>query len=367
MRSLRKWISLIGVLLLTACDGGSGSGGSDTETTPTPPAPVLSVSAYYYTDPPAASDMEWFVRYLQAFALARDAGATGQFQSYRWSELEPHVGQYNQAKLSEFASTMQSAQQNGLTQLLGIQIINTVKREVPAELATTAWNDPAMINALRNLFNQLLPHMHGRVHYLSIGNEVDPYFFNGRMNEMPAYAELFSTVRTHLRPHMPTLNVGITVTAGGWLGSNVQSLLDLQQNADVMITTYYPLNADFSVQPPTAPAADFPALLQLAGNKPLVLQEVGYPSATLLGSSEAAQAEFIHQVFAAWRDSDGRVPFLNLFLLHDFASALVDELVIYYGSNNTNFRAYLDTLGLRHRNNSDKPAWQAVRSEMNTD
>lgn len=364
MRSMRGWMAAITGMLLVACDGG-GSGSSGADAAPAAPAPVLSISAYYYTEPAAASPGEWLLRYLQAFELAQDAGATGQFQSYRWSELEPQVGQYNQARLAEFASAMQSAEQNGLTQLVGIQIINTVRREVPAELAATAWDDPAMINALRNLFDQLLPSMQGRVRYLSLGNEVDVYFLAGRQAELPAYATLFSQMRNHVRPQLAGVQTGITITAGGWLGSNVQAWLDLTQQADVMIATYYPLNSDFSVQPPTAPAADFPALLQLAGNKPLVLQEVGYPSSPVLGSSTAQQAEFIHQSFAAWRNSEGRIPFLNLFLLHDFATALVDELVLYYGSNDPLFRAYLDSLGLRNRDNTDKPAWQAVREQMN--
>ncbi|HVL01728.1 MAG TPA: hypothetical protein VM553_18040, partial [Dongiaceae bacterium] len=70
--------------------------------------------------------------------------------------------------------------------------------------------------------------------------------------------------------------------------------------------------------------------------------------------------EFIHQAFAAWRNSNHRIPFLNLFLLHDFDSDLVDSLASYYGSSDPAFRAYLDSLGFRHRNNTDKPAWPAV-------
>ncbi|AUM12982.1 hypothetical protein [Ketobacter alkanivorans] len=353
-------LTLIATLLLLACGGGSSDPASEAPQPPQSQPGVLSISAYYYTEP-AVTGSDLLQRYLQAFQMVQDAGATGQFQSYRWSELEPIVGVYN--KLSDFSSTMNSAQQNNLTQLLGLQVINTVTREVPAGLGATAWDDPAMINAFTGLLDQLLPSMQGRVTYLSIGNEVDVYFENARMDELAAYKTFVSAIQTYLENRLPQAQLGITVTAGGWLGSNVQSWLDLTANTDVIITTYYPLQGDFSVQPPTAAAADIPALLSVVTDRPWVFQEVGYPASTIGGSSEAMQAEFVRQVFATWRDANGRIPFLNWFLLHDFSTELVDQFVGYYGVNNPNFRAYLDSLGLRNRNNTDKQAWTVLLQE----
>lgn len=344
--------------------GGCGNGSSDEPAAPPVTGPgVLSISAYYYTEPPAADNNELLARYLEAFERVRDAGAKGQFQSYLWSDLEPTVGNYNSGKLQEFASGMQHAETNQLTQLVGIQLINTVARQVPASLASADWDSNAMINAMHGLLDQLIPHMRNRVRYISIGNEVDVYFQGRSQDELDAYRVFFDDAAQYLRQRLPGVQVGITVTAGGWLGSNVQRWLDLTASSDVMIATYYPLQADYSVQPPQAPAQDFPALLQLAGSKQLVLQEVGYPSSTINGSSEAMQAEFFHQVFAAWRDSDGRIPFLSLFLLHDIASDLVDVFTVYYGVPDPKFRAYLDSIGLRNRDNTDKLAWPAVVEE----
>lgn len=324
---------------------------------------LLSISGYYYSEPPPANTAELLQRLQQVQTLLQQAGVNGQFLSYRWSELEPTVGNYDAAKLAEFADAMASAESRGFRQLLGIQIINTVTREVPAELANTAWNDPAMINSLHNLLDQLLPDMSPTVQYLSIGNEVDGYFFAGHENELNAYRELVDGVKTYVQNQSPAVKVGITITAGGWLGGNVQQVLDLTQNNDVMVATYYPLNSDFTVRPADSPLADFPALLNYRNGRPLVLQEVGYPSAGSLNSSEAQQAQFIRNTFTAWRNSNGAIKLLNFFLLHDFSTSLVDTLVLYYGVNDPNFRAYLDTLGLRHRNNTDKTAWPVLVQE----
>jgi len=103
---------------LAGCGGGS-SGSDDADPDPVTPPGVLSISAYYYTEPDAANDAEWVQRYLQAYSLARSAGADGQFQSYHWSDLEPSVGHYDAAKLQDFASTLANGSREGLTQLVG--------------------------------------------------------------------------------------------------------------------------------------------------------------------------------------------------------------------------------------------------------
>ena len=363
---MRRLILII--ILLSACSGGSNDNSSQPPAQNPPatqqdPPGVLAISAYYYTEPPVTGNTDLYNRYLEALQLIRNTGVSGQFQSYLWSELEPAVGVYDNAKLTDFVSTMNSAEQNGLVQLVGLQAINTIPREVPAGLETADWDSNSMVQAFEGLLDQLLPYMQGRVTYLSIGNEVDVYFESGHMGELAAYKTFFNAIQTYLAGRLPEAQLGITITAGGWLGNNVQSWLDLTDSSDVLITTYYPLQPDFSVRPPNAAVADFPDLIALAGNKPLVFQEVGYPSSSVGSSSEALQAEFVRQTFSAWRDANGRIPFLNWFLLHDFSTDVVDELTAYYGINNANFRAYLDSLGLRNRDNTDKQAWPVLLQE----
>ena len=362
----RQVFTIVTALAILAMVGCSNSGNDDSTSTPPPPSQppgLLSISGYYYSEPPPANGADLALRLQQVETLLQQAGVNAQFLSYRWSELEPTIGNYDAAKLSEFSYAMTYAQSQGFQQLVGLQIINTVTREVPAELVNTAWDDPAMINALHDLLDQMLPQMRTTVRYLSIGNEVDGYFFAGRESELNAYQLLVDGLKNYVQAQVPTIKVGITVTANGWLGSNVQQVLNLTQNNDVLITTYYPLNSDFTVKPADSPLADFPALVNYTNGRPLVLQEVGYPSAPSLNSSETQQAQFIRNTFTAWRNSNSSITLLNLFLLHDFSTSLVDTFVLYYGVNDPEFRAYLDTLGLRHRDNTDKAAWPAVVQE----
>lgn len=102
-------------------------------------------------------------------------------------------------------------------------------------------------------------------------------------------------------------------------------------------------------------------MVELAKKRPLILQEVGYPSSTELSSSEAKQAQFVTNVFRAWGASAPRIPFLNVFLLHDLPSQKCEELAKYYGlPHDLNFRAFLCSLGLRHADGTPKLAWTSL-------
>jgi hypothetical protein len=114
----------------------------------------------------------------------------------------------------------------------------------------------------------------------------------------------------------------------------------------------------------SAPLDDFPLMLDIAGDRPLVLQEVGYPSAESLGSSEQKQADFITNVFAAWDQAGSKIPFLSIFALGDLSDDLMNQLGAYYGlAQDTNFLDYLRTLGLRQVDGTPKLAWQTFLDE----
>ena len=133
----------------------------------------------------------------------------------------------------------------------------------------------------------------------------------------------------------------------------------LNSPSDVIILTYYPLQGDSQVLPATSPATDIPLMLSLAGGKPVVLQEAGYPSGAPNASSEASQQQFVVDLFQAWHTAGNSLPFLSYFALYDFDQTTCAALGTYYGSADPAFLSYLCTLGLRHSDGSAKPAWGA--------
>jgi hypothetical protein len=124
--------------------------------------------------------------------------------------------------------------------------------------------------------------------------------------------------------------------------------------------TYYPLGARFVPHPPDTANADIAQMVSMAAGRPLVLQEVGYPSSTRLSSSEGVQAEFATRVMAAWHAAGPKIPLLNWFALHDLTTDVCDTFTRYYAlPGDANFAAYLCTLGLRRADGAPKPSWQA--------
>jgi hypothetical protein len=278
----------------------------------------------------------------------------GNVITYRWSELEPAPGQFALDDLANGLNYLRAVYDYQF--MIGIQVLNTTDKETPLDLLDVPLDDPQMLERFTALFDAVLPHLSEDVRYLSIGNEVDVYLSNEQAWE--SYKVFYDAAVAYVHTAAPWLQVGVTATYGGAL-AHPDELRRLNEQSDVLILTYYPLGMAFTADDPAAPLHDFPQMVEMAAGTPLVLQEVGYPSAELLGSSEAEQAEFIRNVFTAWAAAGDAIPLLNVFLLGDLSEQMCDEFEIYYGLEHPNFHAFLCTLGLRYANGTPKAAYEA--------
>jgi hypothetical protein len=293
-----------------------------------------------------------------AINRAQAAGVDAAQLFNNWSELEPAAGQYQTANLS--APLQGLGGQLGWNLMLTIGVINTVKRETPPDLTNVAWDDPGMISRFEALFDHIQPLFNARLQYISIGNEVDVYFLL-HPGEFPAYVTFYDTIVAYIHAHAPGLQVGVTTAFSNTFGAAQSMVTQLTQNSDAIIFTYYPLQANFDPEPPDVPLTDFPMMVQFAGGRPVILQEVGYPSARKLASSPKLQRQFVQNVFQAWSNAGPAIPFLIYFGMHDFSRKYTNGLVTYYGINDPtgHFAAYLRSLGLRHVDDSAKPGWKS--------
>ncbi len=332
----------------------------ETEVGQLPPVPapkrVLGISASPRTTPPPTPQ-----DYADAGALARDAGARGHVLTAAWSSLEPTAGTFNLATLRNDLSYL--AADTGATIFVGLQVINTTARELPADLAGLPFSDARVKARFRALLDSLLPQLRSRVAYVSIGNEVDVYL-KAHPEERSAYKGFYDDMVRYLRSENAGARIGVTATFDGTNRTSYTDMQAINDLSDVWIFTYYPLNTDFTPRTPDAALADIQDMVAMAAGKPVVLQEVGYPASAVLGSSDGAQATFVRNVFSAWYTSRARIPFLNYFLLHDFPAAMCDTLARYYGlAGNANFVAYLATLGLRTADGTLRAGWDRFVEE----
>ena len=318
------------LLALAACGGG---GGGTTSATVAPPASVtgvLSISANPRLTPYPATAAALSSALTDAADLAYSAGARGQQINFSWGALEPTVGNYDAAKLNEISTALDRAARLSLVQYVGLQPINTLYRDVPAELSGRSFDDAVVQQRFRALLDRVVGAQVGRIKYLAIGNEVDTYLA-AHPAELTAYTSFFRSAASYARALDPSIKVGVTGTADGVLGTHADMLATLNNaGADVVMLTYYPIRFDangaITVRDPAAVGAEISRLLTFSGARPLVFQEAGFPSSALNLSSPEMQATFFRELFVAWRAAGGRIPYLNVFLLHDFTTQTCADL-----------------------------------------
>ena len=333
-----------GVIGLLGC--GSDSAG------PIAHARVLSISTLpRQIPPPSRAD------FLAAFDLVYNAGARGQLIAATWKELEPTAGALD---VSSLVGQLDYGDGREPTIYVGIQVINTVAKEVPADLADSAFDAVTTRQRFHALIDAVATALPGRITYLSIGNEVDGYLQS--TNQWAEYRTFYEDALDYAHTKMPAVKVGVTGGYDGVVGSLRAQMAALNTRSDAIMLTYYPIGTDFQVDAPTIARTAFPAMLAVAGSKPVIIQELGYPASPLLGSSDARQAAFFTDAIGQWSMIDGaRMPYVNLFLLHDFTKEECDAFGAYYGiPNNAQFEAFLCTLGLRLADGTPRPAWDAV-------
>lgn len=332
---------------LSGCGGGDGSE-SPAPSGSTPVTQTLALSMNPRAVPPPTEQ-----DFLTAIDLALGAGVRGVTLTYPWSALEPQPQRYT---LDELRDAIAFFTARRVDIYLGIQVINTVRRETPSDLLTVPFDAPQMRARFRALLDRVQPFVTARVKYLAIGNEVNVYL-EAHPTEWTPYQTLYEDGLAYAHQRLPGLLVGAVATYAGAIGSSQAQLIRLNTQSDVVMYTYYPLRGDFQVQEPQAPLADFPTMLSLAGGKPVVLQEVGFPSDPLNGSSEALAAAFVSNALTAWRAAGAGMPFLGYFLEHDLDNDTCELLQSYYALPSRTFKAYLCSLGLRRMDGSPKPSW----------
>jgi hypothetical protein len=293
------------------------------------------------------------------FLQARQAGVSIVYISPKWNEIE------TAAHVFSFASVdgdVDRAVRSQLPVVCDFRVIDTNRRSMPADLQNRNFDDAEMRTRLLAALDALVPHLRGRAQWVMIGNEIDPYFREHR-KEIAAYSRLFAEGSRHLKQLAPGVLVSATVTAGG-LDEIGGALRPIYEQSDFIGLTYYPLNADFTMRAPETVNSDFDRMIAAARGKPILLQEVGYPSSPNNDSSDERQAQFIQAVFDNLRSHRSSLIAANFFLMSDFSDDWVNMFSKYYKSNNDRFKSYLKTLGMFDDHGRAKPSWEVFTRNL---
>lgn len=293
------------------------------------------------------------------FRQARDAGISLIYISPKWNEIETAPGAFNFASVD---SDVDRAVRSQIPIVCNFRVIDTNQRSMPADLQNRNFDDPQVTARLLAALGALMPHLRGRVRWFMIGNEIDPYF-GAHRREIAAYARLFAQGAAAMKRLDPRVLVSATATVGG-LDAIGGALRPIYEESEFIALTYYPLNPDFTMRAPETVGFDFDQMIRAAAGKPILLQEVGYPSSPNNKSSEERQAQFVQAVFDGLRSHKQNFIAANFFLMSDFTDDWVSLFSQYYKSNNDRFKSYLRTLGLFDEHGRAKPSWEVFRRNL---
>jgi len=204
---------------------------------------------------------------------------------------------------------------------------------------------------------------------LNVGNEIDAYLGSDSAR-WSQWKTFFNAAKARIESLWGAgVEVSSIIQFAALSDANKRTLyLDLLSDLDSAVLTYYPLNADFTMRPPSTAAADFNFMVSTIPGKRILLQECGYPSSSVNNSSEVLQADFISAVFDAWGTHSDRISLIDFTWQYDVSEATVDQWVIDFGMtgqpNENAFKQYLWTLGLSNFDSSEKLALQRLKDEL---
>lgn len=310
----------------------------------------------------------------EALAKAQAACMSATIISIGWSELHPDTLSWNADVVEQLDLINSFFSYIGVKVELQLRPVNTVVEEMPAELAGLPYDDPLVVHALLQTLDTVLGHLPDvELAALNIGNESDA-LWGTDTSRYTAFGVLLQAVMPHAKALYEashggdTLSVGTTFTWGGLTGAVTGPLCQITNaGADHISATYYGIENDFTVKPPSDVIPDLALLTTLQpGTQPIRLAEIGYPTSSVCGSSEQLQSDFVQYAFTAWDQHMDRIKYMSWFLTTDLDSATVEELGIYYGLSAPVFLEYLRTLGLRTwpGAGTDKPAYQTLLCEL---
>jgi hypothetical protein len=219
-----------------------------------------------------------------------------------WSQAEPSPRKY---QVAEVTRTARILRQSGATLHLDLPLVSGRRRDVPRDLAGSAFDDPKLSLRLGKLLEALAPAL-ADISTLSLGYEADAYFAD-KPEELKAYLRLFAGAVEFLHALAPRLAIGVT-TAAPTESVAPEVAAQLHQKSPVLFYLYAPFERGkpFWHRAPGALESDWKKLLDAVKGRPIAFPEVSFSSSPENGSSPEKQAEFIRRLRGFLASTDGR-------------------------------------------------------------
>ena len=331
--------------------GGAGGGGSGAGT-----ADGGGVSAPLYVgltpnplqasaDPVTSSDV------LLAELMALAAGVRVVFISVPWAEFDGEL----------MAATIANFSEKELRVVVTLEVVAGHASHRPAALADLAWDDTDVIEAMQATVDEQLVVGDGAIDAIIIGRRSDVYLADSALGLNEADPEAFVDFMTAAVGYLRSMGPAALGAAPGLSyqpdnsSDDYTALLEL---GSTMAFSYFPGLGQDSVPASLAVAKDLDTMAELAGERPVLLHELGFTSATTLDSDEERQAQFFDTVFAALAPRREGFPYINVYELHDVGDAACGDIAVEQSLDPSAAEMrYLCAAGLRDLDGEAKASW----------
>jgi hypothetical protein len=291
----------------------------------------------------------------EAVEAVRRTGASFFELTLSWSHAEPSPRQY---VLEDLVRTARLLRQSGATLQLDLPLVTESARDVPADLADVAFDDPKLSLRLGRLLDALGPALLD-FQTMSLGDAADAYFAE-RPEELRAYRRLFDGAVGFLTKKDPHLLVGVTTLAPTESPAPEVAAL-LHQRSPLLLYIYCPFvrGKPFEQRPPEDLDRDWERLLK-SEDRPIGFPVVSYSSSGENGSSPARQAEFVRRLRRFVSRADGRrLLFARYVALRDGKPEASPRSAAGSSVRDAKRAAFLAFRGLETAAGDPKPAWLA--------
>ncbi|HKK87811.1 MAG TPA: hypothetical protein VJ917_03110 [Saprospiraceae bacterium] len=321
---------------------------------------IGTIKGFNPSNPPATSD-SMAVRWQEALNSGMSVGRL----QIDWPELEPVPGIFNQTLLEEELSKMKN---QGLQTFLLISAYDSEGPIIPADLQGKDFNDPELIERFKTLMDWVIPML---IEYdgflISVINEADNDFA-----EHPGLYKEIVTFLAETRKHVHQINDNMAVTATiaeGSLDDGRPGIREIIAESDVACWNFYGTNLQFMSpyfveQTESEVKADLQRLIEISGDKKIVIQELGMHSGNrLLNSSEEIQRRFF-KLFFEEMNTNEQIKVAYNFQLVDWSPEVSELLAQGFESEEVpqefidQWKESLETVGLiNYSDGSRKEAW----------
>jgi hypothetical protein len=268
-----------------------------------------------------------------------------------WDKLDPN-------DLSALASRIDVYSERNLDVVLSLLAVDRYATHLPSSLSGLAWDHPNVAVEMNALLDALGVALGSTLTAVVLNRGTDVYLA-ANPTAATAHMAFLNQSLTRLAAAVPNAQRGVGVRfVSGDPSTLQQSLVDL---GDLAVFEYMPGVGEAMIPADTSPARDLDQMIEQASDRPIVLQAVGFTTATGLASTPMDQQLQFDAFFAAVDSRREAFPIVNVFQLHDLVAQACSDFATAQGIQPTDPQAlYVCESGLRDSQDLPKDAWYSL-------